>query len=56
MAISIKIIPTLRGRVASRFCKTAAENEKKRASVNFTTQVKIAKAILRKSKVSLLTL
>ena len=52
MAIGIKDIPTLHGRVASRFSKTAADNERKRASVNFTTQVKIAQAILKKSKIN----
>ncbi len=50
MVISIKIIPTLHGRVASRFNEAAVENEKKRASVNFTAQVKIAQAIFKKSK------
>ena len=45
-------IPALHGRVASRFNKAAANNEKKRATVDFTAQVKIARAILKKSKVN----
>lgn len=53
MAIYIKPVPTLHGKVAERFNKTAKENATmKRATVDFTKQVKIARAILEKSKIN----
>jgi hypothetical protein len=53
MAIYIKPVPTLHGRVAERFNRIAAQNAtEKRASIDFTKQVKIARAILEKSKLN----
>ncbi len=50
MAICIKPVPTLHGRVAAKFDSMATHNESKRATVDFTRQVRIARAILEKSK------
>ena len=50
MAIFIKPVPTLRGSVAANFDKKAAACACKRATIDFTAQVKVARAILEKSK------
>jgi hypothetical protein len=50
MAIFIKPVPTLRGSVAANFGKKAAACVSKRATIDFTAQVKVARAILEKSK------
>lgn len=53
MAIYIKPVPTLRGKVAEKFNQTAMQNATvKRASVDFTKQVETARAILAKSKIN----
>ncbi len=49
MAIAIKSIPTLRGKVARDFVKKAEAAEKNRGTIDFTKQAKIAKAILDKA-------
>ena len=46
MAIYIKPIPTLTGKVAEKF---ARENEKKRGTVDFSREVEMTKRILEKS-------
>lgn len=51
MAVYIKPVPTLYGRAAENFNRKADLNAKtRRASVDFTKQVEIARAILEKSK------
>ncbi|WP_300726663.1 hypothetical protein [uncultured Bacteroides sp.] len=52
MAIFIKTLPTLEGKVADRFYKKAAQAESKRASVDFSREVQMTRAILAKSKAS----
>lgn len=53
MAIEIKSVPTLRGKVAEKFAATADYNAtKKRASIDFTKQVEKTRAILKRSKVN----
>ena len=49
MAIYIKPIPTLTGKVAEKFEKIARENEKKRGTVDFSREVEMTKRILEKS-------
>jgi len=52
MAIYIKPVPTLYGKVAETFNGIATQNAtEKRASVDFTKQVRVARAILEKSKI-----
>ncbi|NCP84363.1 MAG: hypothetical protein GW809_08810 [Bacteroidetes bacterium] len=50
MAIAIKSIPPLKGKESTRFRKNAEEGLKKKSSVPFTKEQKIASAILAKSK------
>nr|WP_165359951.1 hypothetical protein [Parabacteroides goldsteinii] len=50
MALTIRAIPTLTGQAAIDFEKKAREAEKKRGSVDFSEQKKIAKEILAKAK------
>ncbi len=50
MSLPIKSIPTLQGDSAKEFLEKADQNKKKRATVDFTEQLKIARAILEKSK------
>lgn len=52
MAIFVKPIPVLKGKPAEKFLKRAAENEKKRASVDFSKQVELTRAILEKSNIN----
>lgn len=53
MAIYIKPIPTLTGRIAERFAAIAQDNEDNhRGSIDFSKQIKIAREILRKSNLS----
>ena len=52
MAIYIKPIPTLTGKVAEKFEKIARENEKKRGTVDFSREVEMTKRILEKSNLS----
>lgn len=51
MAIYIKPIPTLTGKVAERFEKVARENEAKRGTVDFSHEVEITKRILERSNI-----
>ena len=51
MAIYIKPIPTLTGKVAEKFEKIARENEKKRGTVDFSREVEMTKRILEKSNI-----
>lgn len=50
MAIYIKPIPTLTGKVAERFEKIARENEAKRGSVDFSRQMEAYYRIMESSK------
>lgn len=50
MAIYIKPIPTLTGKVAEQFEKNARENEAKRGSVDFSQQAKAMRDILERSR------
>jgi len=53
MATEIKSIPTLRSEAAVTFTKTVKENSgRKRGSVDFETQARLAKRILEKAKLS----
>ncbi len=45
MAVYIKPIPTLTGKVAEKFEKIARENEKKRGTVDFSREVEMTKRI-----------
>ena len=45
MAIYIKPIPTLTGKVAEKFEKIARENEKKRGTVDFSREVEMLSLI-----------
>ncbi len=49
MAIAIKSIPTLENETAQAFVKKADSAVKNRATVDFSKQVKIARAILKKA-------
>lgn len=52
MAITIKSIPTLENKVASAFMESAQANySEKKASVDFSQEVKSADKILAKAKV-----
>lgn len=53
MAIEIRGIPTLEGKEAERFVKQAEKALKKRATIDFSKQVKETIAILRKSNMML---
>ena len=50
MAIAIKSIPTLKGEAAIKFVKKAEAASKKRATIDFSKQIKIATKILKKAK------
>lgn len=50
MAIAIKQIPVLRGKIASAFVKKADDNLAKKHSVDFSAQAKSAQNILAKAK------
>jgi len=50
MAIAIKTIPTLSAKSAKAFDKKADASYSNKATVNFSKQVKSAKAILNKAK------
>lgn len=49
MALEIKAIPTLKGKEAERFVKEADKAYQKKEKTDFSKQVKIARAILRKA-------
>lgn len=51
MAIYIKPIPTLTGRVAERFEKAARESEARRGTVDFSREVEMTKRILKRSNI-----
>jgi hypothetical protein len=50
MAIAIKSIPTLREKDAKVFVKKAADTFARRATVNFSKQMKATQVILEKAK------
>lgn len=50
MATVIKSIPTLYGDDAKRFIKAATKAETKPATIKFSKQARIARAILEKAK------
>lgn len=50
MALAIKSIPPVTGKDAERFIQAAEKAEKNRASIDFTEQSKITRAILEKSR------
>ena len=49
MALEIKAIPTLKGKEAERFVKEADKAYQKKEKTDFSKQVKIARAILKKA-------
>lgn len=49
MALEIKAIPTLRGKEAERFVKEADKAYRNKGKTDFSKQVKIARAILKKA-------
>ena len=49
MALEIKAIPTLRGKEAERFVKEADKAYQKKEKTDFSKQVKMARAILKKA-------
>ncbi len=49
MALEIKAIPTLRGREAKRFVKEADKAYQNKGKTDFSKQVKVARAILKKA-------
>lgn len=49
MALEIKAIPTLKGREAKRFVQEADKAYQNKGKTNFSKQVKIARAILKKA-------
>lgn len=51
MAISIKSVPTLTGKNAERFVVNTNKAIEKRATVNFSKQVKSCASILSKAKI-----
>ena len=51
MAVYIKPIPVLTGKVAEKFEKTARESEAKRGTVDFSQEVEMVKHILAKSDI-----
>ena len=50
MAIKFKTIPVLHGEAAARFVEAADEALEKRDTIDFSTQVAKARAILKRSK------
>lgn len=50
MAIAIKQIPVLKGKVATNFVNKATANLEKKHTVDFSEQAKNAKKILEKAK------
>lgn len=51
MAISIKSVPTLKGKTAENFIANANKASERRATVNFSKQVKSCTSILSKAKI-----
>ena len=49
MALEIKAIPTLRGKEAERFMKAAEKAYQNKGKIDFSEQVKITRAILKKA-------
>lgn len=49
MALEIKAIPTLKGREAKRFIQEADKAYQNKGKTDFSKQVKIARAILKKA-------
>lgn len=51
MAISIKSVPTLKGKTAEKFITNANAAREKRATIDFSKQVKSCASILSKAKI-----
>lgn len=51
MAIAIKSIPVLKGKVASEFVKKADQRFKEKGSVDYSSQAALAAKILSKAKI-----
>lgn len=49
MAVEMKAIPTLKGRVATRLVESAENNLRRRASVDFSKEAAYSYSILKKS-------
>lgn len=49
MALEIKAIPTLRGKEGERFVKEADKAYRNRRKTDFSSQVRVARAILKKA-------
>jgi hypothetical protein len=49
MAVEMKAIPTLRGKVARQFVKTAEENLGRRATVDFSREARYSYSIIKKA-------
>lgn len=49
MALEIKAIPTLKGKEAERFVREADKAYQSKGKTDFSKQVKIARAILKKA-------
>ena len=49
MALEIKTIPTLRGKEAERFVKETDKAYQSKEKTDFSKQVKVARAILKKA-------
>ena len=56
MAIEFKTIPVLHGEAAARFVEAADEALEKRGSIDFSKQVAKARAILKRSPKTMLTM
>lgn len=51
MAIPIKSVPTLKGKVAELFVRNADKATKERATVDYSKQAKVCASILKKAKI-----
>ena len=51
MAVYIKPIPVLTGKVAEKFEKAARESEAKRGTIDFSKEVAMTRRILEKSNI-----
>lgn len=51
MAISIKSVPTLKGKAAKSFIERMDKANNERATVNFSKQVRSCMSILKKAKI-----
>jgi len=51
MAIPIRSVPTLKGKVAEAFIRKADKAAKERATIDYSEQAKVCAAILKKAKI-----